>query len=368
MRRLFNREMTGMVISLILGVSITLNAFGRQDIVPGSRYTSGRAAAVGDAYLPLGEDGASGLFSNPAGLAKIRGAHFDPMNLSLFGNGSLLQTFSADSYKLYSLSQYAPELAKSPGTYVSSGAALLPAFSSRYLTVGMLAQTEFGASSDGTTIHYKSRYQLIPAAGTSARLASGIVRVGYSLQWVNQASGDVFTSADSAPLGYNVGLLQGSALSHNAAIAINLPYSYLPSLNFVGRNLGGAKYSATTIYKIATQSSGVPLTEPTTFDVSVSVRPKATATSFFNLVLEYRDMTNQSKVTPLGRAAFGVEYSIRNFLFLRGGYGSGYPSAGIGVGQKSGEFSLTYYSEDIGTTYHEQQDTRYLFQYRIAAF
>ncbi len=358
----------GMAISLILGVFGAFNAFGRQDIVPGSRYTSGRAAALGDAYLPLGEDGASGLFSNPAGLAKIRGAHFDPMNLSLFSNGALLQNFGTSSYKVYSLSQYAPELAKVPGEYVSAGAALLPAFSSRFFSFGLLAQSEFGATSDGATIHYRSRYQLIPAAGTSARLASGIVRIGYSLQWVNQASGDVFTPADASPLGYNVGVLQGSALSHNVGLAINLPYAYLPAFNIVGRNLGGAHYSATTIYKMATQSSGVPLTEPTTFDMSVSVRPKATATSFFNVVFEFRDMTNQSKVTALGRAAFGLEYSIRNFLFLRGGYGSGYPSAGIGVGQKTGEFSLTYYSEDVGTTYHEQQDTRYLFQYRIAAF
>ena len=45
--------------------------------MPGARYLSARGAALGDAMLPWGDDGASGLFYNPASLGKIRNTKLD---------------------------------------------------------------------------------------------------------------------------------------------------------------------------------------------------------------------------------------------------------------------------------------------------
>src|SRR5690242_14671582 len=61
-------------------------AYAREDLIPGSRYTSGRAAAMGDAYIPLADDVASGLFYNPANLAKVLKTQFEPFNASFYSN------------------------------------------------------------------------------------------------------------------------------------------------------------------------------------------------------------------------------------------------------------------------------------------
>ncbi len=98
------------------------------------------------------------------------------------------------------------------------------------------------------------------------------------------------------------------------------------------------------------------------------IQPKIGNGSYFNLVGEYRDMTDTSDISYLGRINFGAEFALRDSIFLRGGWGSGYPSAGIGVKQKKGEISLTWYSEELGTTYHALRDQRFLLQYSVKAF
>src|SRR5690606_24664564 len=86
--------------------------WARGERVPGSRYTSARAAAMGDAFLPLADDAAAALFYNPAGLGKIRGNWFEPLNLQLQANSGYFSNVSLDFYKVLSLNSYAPVLAE----------------------------------------------------------------------------------------------------------------------------------------------------------------------------------------------------------------------------------------------------------------
>jgi hypothetical protein len=67
--------------------------------------------------------------------------------------------------------------------------------------------------------------------------------------------------------------------------------------------------------------------------------------------------------------ALGAEFSFRDMFYLRAGWGSGYPSLGLGLKRANGgELSLTWYSEEIGSGYHSIRDLRYLFQYQVKAF
>jgi hypothetical protein len=83
-------------------------------------------------------------------------------------------------------------------------------------------------------------------------------------------------------------------------------------------------------------SSGIPAHEPMTLDAAFSIQPKLGAGAYLNLVLEDRDVTNQSGMSFLGRLAVGAEFSFRDQFFLRAGWGSGYPSLGLGLTRKSG--------------------------------
>jgi hypothetical protein len=347
----------------------TGQAFARQDVVPGSRYTSARAAALGDAFMPLGDDGASALFNNPAAVGKIRKFQAEPMNLGLMANGGFTDSMGLDSYKIYSLSGNLPKLSASPGAYQGGGISILPNIAGPGFAVGVLMQNEFGASADAAgNVHYRSLYQFIPAAAFGLRLAGGIVRIGYSLQWVNEAVGDVTAPAGTDPLGYNQGLPQGSGFSHTMGFALTLPIAFLPSINIVGRNLLGTPFNMRSIVPIAASSPGAPATEPMSVDASFSVQPKIDSGIYSNVSLVYRDATNSSSDAPLGRLALGTELSFRDFLFLRGGFGGGYPSAGLGLRMKRGEFSFAWYSTEVGGSLYAQRDIRYMLQFMVRSF
>jgi hypothetical protein len=344
-------------------------AYAREDLVPGSPYTSGQGAAMGDAVLPLANDGASALFYNPAGLARIRTTSFEPFNLNVYGNSGYFGNLTSESTKVTSLSSSAGNLQNHPGTMMGTGASFAPTFYTHGFAFGVLLQSQIGAvaNPDGS-LHSRSLYQLIPTAGYGMSFGGGVVRIGYSLQWINQASGDITVPGGTTNLGYNQNLAQGSAISNNVGFAFTLPVVYLPALNVVARNIGGAHFNSSSIYKFSPDPTGAPPTDPMTLDTSLSFVTKLERGSEVNWVLEYRDVTNQSGMSAAGRAAAGMEYSFDSHFFLRAGWGSGYPAAGIGYKDKKGEISLSWYSEELGTGYHDLRDARYSLGYSVRAF
>lgn len=361
-------------ILLVIFLCFRTSLHARLDLVPGSRYTTVRAATLGDAFLPLAEDGATGLFYNPAGLAKTRVSHFDPFDVTIYGNDQYLNLFGIKSistfYKVTSLQSFLPLLQQNAPKYISVGSGLSTAFSTRIVTFGILGQTQLGSqvNQDGT-IHYRSLYQIIPALGSGIRLASGIVRIGYSLQWVNQASGTFNgVSASSSPLGYNQNISQGAAISHNFGFALSLPFQFLPSFNLVARNARGAKFSSFSLIPLARNSSDPPPDEAMSVDAALGIKPKIGLGAYSNILLQLRDVSNTSKVPLQGRISFGLEISFRDSFFLRGGWGGGYPNGGFGLRRKGSDFSLGWISEDVGSTYHGQRDIRYILQYQARAF
>jgi hypothetical protein len=341
----------------------------RGERVPGSRYVSARGAAMGDAFAPLVDDGAAALFYNPAAIGRLRGLAVEPMNLSLGGNSGYLGNASLDFYKVFSLDSYESVLAANPGRAASVSAAFLPAVSMRGLAAGVLAQRRYWAVVENGAVRYRSKLQFIPAVGGALRLGSGVVRIGYSLQWVQEASGDITVPTGTRPLGHNQQLAEGSAFSQTIGFAVTLPYTYLPSFNLVARNVLGASFRSFTLLPQARNSIGVPADEPASYDASVSISPRlGPRGGLLNFVANYRDLTNTSAMPWFGRASVGVEWAYRERFFLRGGWASGYPSAGIGLRRPRADLSISWFSEEMGTGYRQLRDTRFLMQYQVRAF
>jgi hypothetical protein len=353
------------ILTFYLGSS---EVYARNDLVPGSRYTAARGAALGDAYLPLGDDIPSGLFYNPAVLGKIRRATIEPFNMSLSGNSSYFSMMDSSSYNGASLSGFSPALQNSPGKMSNVGGAFIPSFGFPGFAFGVLIQSDFFAQGNGdSTITYQSKYQLVPAIGTGFRLFSGVIRFGYSLQWVNLATGGA-TVPVSDSIGFDQGLARGSGFSHTLGVALTLPIQYLPALNLVVRNALNTSYSSSTIIPIQSGSSEVPGTEPMTVDGSFSIHPRLGQGASLNLSIVQRDMTNKSGTAFIGHFALGGEFAFRNSFFLRGGWGGGYPSAGLGIKVQKAELSLAWFSEELGTGYLANRNIRYMFQYQIRPF
>lgn len=337
--------------------------------MPGSRFTSGKGAAMGDAVLPVGEDAAAGLFYNPANLGKIRHTNFEFFNFTGYGNTGYVSMINRDFYKVQGLKEFQPTLNRHQGSYASSGFSLFPNFQTRYFAFGVLVQDQLGAKEDTDgNVTYRSLYQIIPTVGTGVRLAQGIVRLGYSLQWVNQASGTVVLPSDDASLGYSRNLKKGGGFSHNIGGALTFPWQYLPQLNIVMRNVGGLKFKSSALMPLAAGEAGTLSEEKMTIDSSLSFQPKAGGGGFYNLVLQLRDISNTSATGIMDRVAVGTEFSYRDVLMFRAGFSNWYPSAGIGLRRKSGELGLTWYSEELGAASRTQRDTRFLLHYQVGVF
>ncbi|NDD91499.1 hypothetical protein EBZ37_05380, partial [bacterium] len=340
--------------------------------IPGSRYLSARAAGMADAFLPLPEDGASALFYNPAAIASLKKLGGEVVNVTFESNNDYLLGFAPlDFYKVPSLPSYAPTL--SAGEYPGVGLSIFPNFYARGFAFGALLQSRVSAKNEGGQVSYRSSYQFIPSIGTGIRLANGLFRLGYSLQFVSKAEGEVTNvPISSSPLGYNQQLNQGSAVSHNLGATITLPIQWLPTVSAVGRNIGSAIYKSQSLIPFARNATGVPATEPLTVDLALGLHPRIGSGDSLNMVFQLKDATNQSGFQLMDRFTFGTEVAFRGALSLRLGYGLGSGldgiNAGIGYKGQKGDFGFAWYREELGTPSASDRERRWLMQYQMRVF
>lgn len=337
------------------------------DRIPGSRYVSGRGAALGDAYIGLGDTMADGLFYNPAAIGKVGGLVVEPLNISLQANSKLGSMFNQDFYKFHSLSGYRSSLEAHPGTNPGGGFAVLPSFGFRGFGFGVLYQSRLMAETDGTNIRYRSVYQLIPAAGFGLRLASGVLRIGYVIQWVNQASGDKTVTTTATPLDWKEGLSEGKGFSHNLGMTLTLPYIHQPTISVVARNLTGLKLTGKPLMSLASNPVGEPAKEEMSLDGSIGFITKFGGGTQIATQFAYRDALNSSDTRTIAHLSTGVELTFVDIFSLRGGFGSGYPTAGLGLKRKHGEANFAWYSEDLGDGSTPVRDIRYIMQFIFRA-
>jgi hypothetical protein len=353
---------TRIALGVLAALVATAPAFpSGGDRIPGSRYVSGRGAALGDAFIGLADTVADGLFYNPAAIAKSNRFSVEPLNLQVQANSRLNSMFGPDFYKFQSLKGYQDTLRQHPGTSPGAGYAVLPNFGFPGFGFGMLYQARLMAERTGENIRYRSVYQLIPTAAVGVRLASGVLRLGYAIQWVNQASGDKTVPLDSSPMSWKEGLAEGQGFSHNFGMAVTLPYQMQPAINLVARNIGGLSLSGKPITGLASNPTGTIEKEKTSIDVSLGLLAKLSAGWQLAPQFVYRDAMSSTDGPVLSRLSLGLEFTALDRFFVRGGFGNGYPSAGLGIRTSRAEASFAWYSEDLGDGTTPYRDIRYLF-------
>ena len=322
---------------------------------------------MADAFLTLADDASESLFVNPAGLASGRAMSAELINLTVEANDDFVMGANLNSYKATSLPSYYPTLTGSE--YPGVGYAFLPSFFGGGFAFGALLQSRVAANNAGTTINYRSSYQFIPAFGFGVRLASGMFRIGYSLQHVNKAEGEVTgVPTTTSPMGYNQQLAQGSALSHTVGVTVAIPITYLPTFSAVARNILGAHYTSFTILPLGKNATGTPSTEPMSIDAAFSLQPRFQGGGFMNWVLQVKDATNTSGFSILERAALGAEYNYKGFFSLRTGYTLGALQAGLGFKTTRADIQLSWHTEELGTSSASVHERRWMFQYMVKAF
>ena len=130
---------------IILFYSIQSFAISFADAVFPELATSGRALAMGNAFLSKVDD-ASAAFYNPAGLGTVRYPHFHLSNFSIETNKGILNAATGGSAtsafgnitKITTLDGMRKLLLTHPGVLAHSRLQALPNFTSRYCSFGYL--------------------------------------------------------------------------------------------------------------------------------------------------------------------------------------------------------------------------------------
>jgi hypothetical protein len=357
------------LIACCLALSMSVCAFAREGTIPGSRYMPSKAEGMGDAFMPLADDGATSLYMNPAGLALLKEFNLEIFNVQLGANKDFTRTANLNAYKFSNLNNYKEALrGQQDGPYPGAGFVFAPSVSYPGIAIGGLYQVKLAAKAAHDQIYYRSLYQFVPAIGIGHTLAQGIVRIGYSLQWVNQLSGN--TKADiNSDVGFNKNIQKGSGFSHNFGLALTIPYTYVPQFNVVVRNIGKMNFMPTAILPNAADSvAGVPKDERMSIDTSLSMDYKIGNLTRLDLSVVNRDITGTSYTSLMTRLAMGARIRLFGLFDASVGYSSGYPAAGFGIVRSRGEFYMSWYTEEMGDSFRQHKNEKFTIQYQSRVF
>ncbi len=303
------------------------------------------------------------LFNNPAALARNTLFRAEYLNLNLDINsgiaGNMLGSTGATS-----LGGFTTTLNKNPNVLYGLGGGNLTAFSWGGLAVGVLVQERNRAYSDGTQVHYQTTSQIIPAIGYGIGLARGVLRLGYSLQLVNEASG-VTQSASDSSAAYLKGISSGMGLSHTASVNFVFPFQYLPTFSLLARNAMGTSFSRAPLFKRADSPAGSPPDQPASYDAAFNFMLRVSGPVKANLYVQFKDILGATSTALLDRISAGLDASISRAVSFRVGAMGTRLAGGIGYRSQSSEINLAYYKDPCPFTNIAADDTRFALQYKV---
>ncbi len=365
-----NRIATRILTAAVLSLSgLNSSALAWDTPVPGSRYLNARALGMGGVYIEQADDAVSSLFYNPAGIGKIRGFQFEPINVQLQADAGMLGSLGASSLKFPTFADYRSTVAGDPGVYHGASLSLAPALSFRGFALGVLYhQSAAARAEDDGTFTIRGHREIVPAVGFALRLASGVFRIGYSGQYVSKTEGAESGVASDSTREWHDGFSQGAGISHNLGMALTLPWNFSPSINFVARNVGGLSFNRDPLMNLANDSIGAPTDVPATYDLAYGMHFKLTSGGAVHVAAEYRDILGASGESILSRTALGLEVDIGSKFQIRGGVGAARLSYGFGLRGRKSDLQLVWYGEDWGPGLLTNGDPRWALQWRARLF
>ncbi|MEO5968566.1 MAG: hypothetical protein ABIQ95_01460, partial [Bdellovibrionia bacterium] len=310
--------------------------------VLGSRYTSARLAGMGGQPIGLENEGGGSLFYNPALISKSGRYWNVESNAAFYGSGSFFNINGFEAQNYFRLESQATNLLNNPGIYSNSGWAYLADVSVRGLTFGLLVQEDSAAQAyDENLIYYSTKFQFIPSIGMGVHLIKDILRLGYSLQWINQASGKKEVPGNSAKLGFAENLMQGSGFSHTLGLEFSSTWRFISKFNVVARNIFGLNFGPNCLFPFTNRPQGTPTGELMMIDANLGGRYKIKKGGFVRYSVGINDVLGVSQVPLEGRLGVGIEMALSKHLNVRAGWDLGYPTLGFDFDLNSGTHTIS---------------------------
>lgn len=347
-------------ILFLMYVFIALPSWATSEWV--ESYTNTRALGMGGALIGITSDETS-LYRNPANLGSVRkyfGTFFDP---ELEGQHTFTDIVKGSSFtKAVEIEPMAGELKKHPGEFYHARVQFTPSFTRKNFGFGFIYRNELNAVVSTTaTTKMDTFYQndLGAILGVNHSLFGGVIKVGASAKAINRieivsstltVSGGSFALSDIAT--------EGSTIAYDAAMMIQLPYAWVPTLTGVVHDIGDTEFNLRNGVRAKTTSQ--PATVKQSVDAAISLFPIHGNKIRSVWTVEYRDVTDSRKEDwARKRLHVGTEINFRDIFFLRLGANQGYVTAGIEIASERLAWQISSYGEEVGTKLAPKEDRRY---------
>jgi hypothetical protein len=299
----------------------------------------------------------------------IHGLHFIPQfhlaNVHMEANSGLLDIIGGGpAYEIpgnyidsFDMSEMRTELAKDQGTLAHSRFNIFPNFTVRGLTLGyMFSQRNRAIINDDAANEFEvaERKDQGPVMSLNASLFGGIFKVGATAIYLSRK--ELYKSfGPTEPVDINGDdFKSGKSLQLTAGARLTLPWALLPTFSVVLRNATANDFEDAG-------SGGAPAEIEQTIDAGFSITPQIAKTSRLHMEVNLKDMNNAYDTNYKRRLAAGVELDFNRRLFLRGGYGDGWGSGGLGVRTRTFIMDISTYAVDRSLDgFREEEDRRWV--------
>lgn len=340
--------------------SLTFNDATHPELI-----TSGRAQAMGSAYIAKTDDAAS-AFYNPAGLGTVRNASFRLSNFILEANknwtnhttGGSSSDLAENLMNGFELNDIRKALLENKDEVSYRRFQFMPNLTTRYFTMGALYSTQakgFIGQEAGAKFEYAERTDYGPYAGLNLSLWGGVIKIGITGVYLfrEEISGEADQDAelDLPSSSYN----KGHGVFATSGIKITLPYKYLPTLAATSHNSFNTEWQTD-------EGDTAPDELKNSIDVGVSITPQIGKIMRLHMEVNYKDITKEhDDFKNERRILAGMELDIARSIFFRVGYGDGYASGGFGVKARRFEIDFSTYSVELSDdNFREKEDRRYV--------
>lgn len=314
-------------------------------------YNNSRSLAMGGASIAITSDDTS-LYRNPASLGSLRDLYGTILDPEFEGTGNL----TASQIEIAGTME---SLATKPDTFYRNKAQITPTLVRRNVGMGLIYKNEISAeitSADPNVMDTAYRSDVGAILGANLRLFDGRIKIG--------AAGRVFNRIEvinpTLPTGGPTDLqsigAEGTAYTWDAGILLQAPWSLIPTLGVVVRDIGDTKFVQDS-FRISTAVRPQDIKQ--SVDVALAIFPIHSNTLRSVWTVEYSDITNSRNDTDNAkRVHVGVEFNTRDIFYLRLGYNQRYITGGFEIASEYWAWQVATYGEEIGTEAAPREDRR----------
>ncbi len=328
--------------------------------------TSARALAMGNAYICKVDD-AWAAFYNPAGLGTVRAPSFHLANMHLEASNAYLGAVGsghvsdlpgnvADSWDVKEMRK---KLVEEEGKLSHFRAQFFPNITVRGMTLGYLFSQRNRAivEKPASTGDYEvaERRDHGPVFALNLPLFGGVFKVGASAAYVfRRELHKTFESDEVAEIDEDADYQIARGLFLTAGARLTLPVAFLPTFSAVLRNATDKNWE-----NVETDEAPAKIRQ--TFDVGFSLTPQIGKITRLHMEVNLKDLNDAYGTDTKRRIGAGLELDFNRRIFIRGGYGDGWGSGGIGVRSRTFIFDFSTYAVERSLDgFREDEDRRFV--------